>query len=88
MTSNNLAFAVAADPPEKSNPLKTAELSTEQNENMLDGRINNTPSVGELEAKVKAGEAISLTDLAAAVKNERKTERRQADEKAVHPGAA
>ena len=74
MTSNNLAFAVAVDPPEKSNPLKTAELSTEQNENMLDGRINNTPSVGELEAKVKAGETISLTDLAAAVKNERKAE--------------
>ena len=75
MTSNNLAYAVAVDPPEKSNPLKTAELSTEQNENMLDGRINNAPSVGELEAKVKAGEAISLTDLAAAVKNERKAER-------------
>ena len=75
MTSNNRAFAVAVEPPEKSNPLKTAELSTEQNENMLDGRINNTPSVGELEAKVKAGETISLTDLAAAVKNERKAER-------------
>lgn len=75
MASNNRAFAVAVEPPEKSNPLKTAELSTEQNENMLDGRINNTPSVGELEAKVKAGETISLTDLAAAVKNERKAER-------------
>ena len=75
MTSNNRAFAVAVEPSEKSNPLKTVELSTEQNENMLDGRINNTPSVGELEAKVKAGEAISLTDLAAAVNNERKTER-------------
>jgi hypothetical protein len=40
---------------QQENPLKTAELSTEQNENMIDGRINNTPSVGELEAKVKAG---------------------------------
>lgn len=60
---------------EKENPLKTAELSTEQNENMIDGRINNTPSVGELEAKVKAGETISLSDLAAAVKNEGKAER-------------
>ena len=75
MTSNNRAFAVAVEPSEKSNPLKTVELSTEQNENMLDGRINNTPSVGELEAKLKAGETISLTDLAAAVKNERKAER-------------
>ena len=88
MTSNNLAFAVAVDPPEKSNPLKTAELSTEQNENMLDGRINNTPSVGELEAKVKAGETISLTDLAAAVKNERKAEHGKPQKKTVHPGPA
>lgn len=59
----------------RENPLKTAEDSIEQNDNNFDGRINNTPSVGELEAKVKAGETISLTDLAAAVKNERKAER-------------
>ena len=49
------------------NPLRTAELSTEQNENMIDGVLNNAPSLGELEAKAKAGEQISLTDLAAAV---------------------
>lgn len=66
---------------QQENPLKTAELSTEQNENMIDGRINNTPSVGELEAKVKAGEAISLSDLAAAVKNESKTERGKSQKK-------
>lgn len=54
------------------NPLRTAELSTEQNENMIDGVINNTPSMGELEAKVKAGEQISLTDLADAAKVEAK----------------
>ena len=54
------------------NPLRTAELSTEQNENMIDGVLNNTPSLGELEAKAKAGEQISLTDLAAAVKAEEK----------------
>ena len=54
------------------NPLRTAELSTEQNENMIDGVINNTPSMGELEAKVKAGEQISLTDLADAAKAEAK----------------
>ena len=35
---------------------------------MIDGRINNTPTVDELEAKVKAGETISLVDLANAVK--------------------
>ena len=56
----------------RENPLRTAELSTEQNENMIDGVINNTPSMGELEAKVKAGEQISLTDLADATKAEAK----------------
>ena len=54
----------------RENPLRTAELSTEQNENMIDGVLNNAPSLGELEAK--AGEQISLTDLAAAVKAEEK----------------
>lgn len=66
---------------QQENPLKTAELSTEQNENMIDGRINNTPSVGELEAKVEAGETISLSDLAAAVKNESRTERGKSQKK-------
>ena len=56
----------------RENPLRTAELSTEQNENMIDGVINNTSSMGELEAKVKAGEQISLTDLADAAKAEAK----------------
>ena len=55
----------------RENPLKAAEQTTEQNENMIDGQINNTPTVGELEAKVKAGETISLVDLANAVKNDR-----------------
>lgn len=39
---------------------------------MIDGVINNTPSIGELEAKVKAGEQVSLTDLADAAKAEAK----------------
>ena len=58
------------------NPLKAAEQTTEQNYNMIDGRINNTPTVDELEAKVKAGEPISLVDLANAVKADK--ERRKA----------
>lgn len=53
------------------NYLKAAEQSTEQNANMIDGQINNTPSVDELEAKVKAGEQISLVDLAEAIKNDK-----------------
>ena len=65
------------------NPLRTAELSTEQNENMIDGVINNTPSMGELEAKVKAGEQISLADAAKAeakkpkAKQSRKTQQKK-----------
>ena len=55
------------------NYLKAAEQSTEQNANMIDGQINNTPSVDELEAKVKAGEQISLVDLAEAIKNDKAT---------------
>ena len=69
MGNGTQAFAVAAEQPE--NYLKTAEQTTEQNYNMIDGQINNTPTVDELEAKVKAGEQISLTDLAAAIKTDR-----------------
>ena len=42
------------------NYLKAAEQTTEQNYNMIDGQINNTPTVAELEAKVKTGETLSL----------------------------
>lgn len=75
MTSNNTAFAVAVEQPEKVNPLKHIEDTIEQNDNSFDGIINNTPqtpTVAELEQKAKAGEAISLTDLAKAVKNEKR----------------
>lgn len=74
MTSNNTAFAVAVEqPPEQAQPenyLKAAEMSTEQNYNMIDQQINNTPSVDELEEKAKRGELVSLSALAAAVKAE------------------
>ena len=66
----------------RENPLRTAELSTEQNENMIDGVINNTPSMGELEAKVKAGEQISLADLADAAKAEAKKPKAKQSRKA------
>ena len=69
MGNGTRAFAIAAE--QRENPLKAAEQTTEQNENMIDGQINNTPTVGELEAKVKAGETISLVDLANAVKADR-----------------
>ena len=65
MGNGTRAFAVPVQP---ENYLKAAEQTTEQNYNMIDGQINNTPTVAELEAKVKAGETISLVDLAEAVK--------------------
>ena len=68
MGNGTRAFAVAAEQPEKANPLKHVEDTIEQNDNNFDGIINNTPTVDELEAKVKAGETISLVDLANAVK--------------------
>lgn len=54
----------------RESPIKTAEMSTEQNYNMIDGILNNAPSMGELEAKAKAGEQISLFDVAEAAKAE------------------
>ena len=72
-----------ATPPEKVNPLKTAEMTMEQNLNMIDGVLNNQPTVAELEAKANSGETISLSDLAGAIKAERTEpgERRSANEK-------
>lgn len=52
--------------------IKTAEMSTEQNYNMIDGMMNNAPSMEELEARAKAGEQISLLDVAEAAKAEAK----------------
>ena len=48
------------------NPLKAAELSTEQNANMIDGVINNTPATDGLEAAT--GEQISLEQYAETLK--------------------
>ena len=42
------------------NYLKTAEQTTEQNYNMIDGQINNTPTAAELEEKAKAGDRSPL----------------------------
>ena len=43
MGNGTQAFAVAAEQPEKANPLKHVEDAIEQNDNMIDGIINNTP---------------------------------------------
>ena len=70
MGNGTQAFAVAAEPPEKTNPLKHVEDTIEQNDNSFDGIINNTPTptADELEAKARNGEQISLAEYAAALK--------------------
>ena len=67
------------------NPLRAAEDSIEQNDNQLDGIINNTPSVAELEAQVKAGQQISLLDLAHAVREEREGKKKSVMERLKQP---
>ncbi|WP_313527654.1 YodL domain-containing protein [Anaerotignum sp.] len=69
MGNGTRAFAIRNE----DNPLRTAELSTEQNYNQIDGVINNQPTVAELEQTVKAGGTISLLDLANAVKEEKQS---------------
>ena len=57
------------------NYLKAAEMSMEDDYGMIDGIINNgpkQPTVADLEAQVKAGMSISLTDLAEAAHREKK----------------
>ena len=61
------AFAI---PAQQESPIKAAEMTTEQNYNMIDGVLNNAPTMSELEAKAKAGEQISLLDVAEAAKAE------------------
>ena len=59
----------------KDNYLKNAEMSTEDDYDMIDGIINNgdnKPTVAELEEAAKNGKPISVLDLAEAVKDESK----------------
>lgn len=60
------------------NYLKNAEIAMEDDYCMIDGIINNGkhPSVAELEAQAKAGQPISLTELARAAHAERADKRK------------
>lgn len=61
------------------NPLKSAEMSLEDDYGMIDGIINNgqkQPTVAELEQQASSGKPISLMDLAAAVHRENRKERK------------
>ena len=70
----------------KENYLKNAEMSTEDDFNMIDGIINNgdnRPTVAELECDVKAGKPISLLDLANALGVENKDKNLHKSQKTV-----
>ena len=68
MGNGTRAFAIRNE----DNPLRTAELSTEQNYNQIDGILNNQPTVAQLEEDAKSGKPISLMDLLDATRREEK----------------
>lgn len=68
MGNGTRAFAVVNE----DNPLRTAELSTEQNYNQIDGILNNQPTVAQFEEDAKSGKPISLMDLHDAIRREEK----------------
>lgn len=71
MGNGTRAFAIRNE----DSPLHTAEMSTEQNFNQIDGILNNRPTVAELEVTVKSGGTISILDLASAVQAEKREKR-------------
>lgn len=84
MGNGTRAFAVAVEQPQ--NYLKHIEDTVEQNDNSFDGIINNTPqtpTVHELEQKAKAGEPISLVDLAAAIKADKERSSKQEEKPSI-----
>ena len=72
---DNIGFRELPNFLKPENYLKNAEMAMEDDYGMIDGIINNgpkQPTVTELEAQVKAGFSISLTELAAASHREQK----------------
>ncbi|WP_442871760.1 YodL domain-containing protein [Anaerocolumna sp.] len=68
MGNGTRAFAIRNE----DNPLRAAEMSTEQNYNQIDGILNNQPTVAQLEEDAKSGKPISLMDLLDATRREEK----------------
>ncbi len=56
MTNGSQAFAVSAQPQERDNPLRTAEMTLEDDYGMIDGVINNGRRGEELEKAKEAAE--------------------------------
>ena len=60
MGNGTQAYAIAAEQPQRDNPLKHVEDTIEQNDNNFDGLINNTPqtpTVADFEQLAKAVKA-------------------------------
>lgn len=72
----------------RENPLRTAELSTEQNENMIDGVLNNAPSPGEVAAKEEAGEPVAEQPQADALEQPEAPEQAPVHYYTINEGAA
>ena len=70
---DSLGYARVPNFIQPENALKNAEMQIEDDDNMLDGIINNGPkaTVAELEQQARSGQPISLTDLAAAQRREK-----------------
>lgn len=72
---DNIGFRELPNFLKPENYLKNAEMLLEDDYGMIDGILNNgpkQPTVADLEAQVKAGFSISLTELAAAAHREQK----------------
>ena len=82
---DSVGFVAVPDFIQPENYLKSAEMSLEDDFGMIDGIINNGPkdgpTVAELEAQVKAGQTISLMDLAAAAHREEQEKKKSVREK-------
>ena len=64
---------IVSVPVESENPLRTAEMTLEDDYGMIDGILNNgskEPTVAQLEQQARSGQPISLMDLAAAAHRE------------------
>ena len=70
----------------KDNYLKNAEMSMEDDYDMIDGIVNNgdnKPTVADLESDAKAGKPISILELAEAVERENKEQKQSKPEKST-----
>lgn len=82
MGNGTQAYAIAAEQPQRDNPLKHVEDTIEQNDNNFDGLINNTPqtpTVADFEQRARRGSDFRYRPCKAV-----KAEKREQPQKTVH----